>query len=94
MAKYWLEYKNGGSVVQDSFATINKAREIARYFITSPRKEIRITQTIPKGSGIRTVGYVGLLKDYKTYYWEVRGYKNVLNRNGSVGAEIPYVRGQ
>ena len=92
MARYDLEYKNGRSVVQDSFVTINKAREIARYFITSPKKEIRVTQTIARG-GIRTIGYVGLLKDYKTYYWEVRGYRNVLNRNGSVGAEIPYVRG-
>lgn len=92
MAKYWLEYKNGGMVVQDSFATINKAREIARYFITSPRKEIRITETI-NGGGMRTIGYVGMAKDNKTYYFEDRlGYKFNLKRNGTLGTEIPYTR--
>ena len=93
MAKYWLEYKGGALVVQDSFASISKAREIARYFVTSSKKEIRISQTIPGGSGIKTVGYVGLLKDYKTYYFEDSlGYKFNLKRNGTLGTEIPYTR--
>ena len=99
---YYID-TNYTSQAQGPFKTLKKAREIARYLVTSPRKDIRITATGgEKGSGEWTEGYVGMTKDYKNFYFENASYSNtqlgycsryVLKKDGSLGAEIPRYRG-
>ena len=87
---------------QGPFKTLKKAREIARYLVTSPRRDIRITATGGKrGSGSGSEGYVGMTKDYEFYFENTShdnaqlkyGARYVLKKDGSLGAEIPRYKG-
>lgn len=83
---YFIETKNGNLATVESFRSLNKAREIARYLLPSSRTYLRITSTGGDvGSGSRTEGYVGM-KDYKTYYWQDKlNYAYILKRDGTTG---------
>ena len=90
--RFYIDDKNGEAVtrVSDGFKSLTKAREIARYFVKSPRYDLRIYSTGgERGSGSWGEGYVGLLKDYKTYYYEnEQGYKFLLKKDGTLGKAL------
>ena len=90
--KYYIEDKNGGMVsrADNGFKSLIKAREIARYFVKSPRYDLRITVTGGElGGGLSTAGYVGLMNDYSTYFFEdPHGYKFFLKKDGTLGKAL------
>lgn len=89
--RFYIEDKNGEAVTRvDGFKSLTKAREIARYFVKSPRYNLRICSSGgERGGAIGTEGYVGLLKDYKTYYFENElGYKFFLKKDGTLGKAL------
>lgn len=86
--KYYIEDKNGDlvSLADNGFKSLTKAREIARYFVKSPRYNIKICGS----DGYNwTEGEVGLSKDYKTYfYMDRQGYKFFLKKDGTLGKAL------
>ena len=90
--RFYIDDKNGAPVsrVDDGFKSLTKAREIARYFVKSPKYDLRIYSSGgERGSGNYGEGYVGLLKDYKTYFFEDRlGKKFFLKKDGTLGKAL------